>query len=443
MTFTNKDLKNMIIPLFFEQLLVMLVGIIDTFIVSFVGESAVSGVSLVNSFNTIFIYLFTALASGGAVVISQYIGRKEQEATNRASGQLLMFSIVFSFILMILVLIFNESLLRLLFGRVENSVMQACITYLRISAYSYPALAIYNAGAALYRSMAKTSTTMYISIASNIINCIGNCIGVFVLHAGVAGVAYPSLIARVFSAVVITFLCFNKTLTTYYEKKHIFVFDAKMLKRVLNIAVPNGIEQGIFQLVKVALSSVVALFGTYQIAANGVAQSIWSLAALVGVTMAPVFITVIGQCMGAKDIDNAHYYFKKLMKITVIFSIIWNVFILLITPLFLQYYQLSSETKHLVFVLVIIHNIFNTIAFPFSGPLSNGLRATGDVKYTMIVSILSTVVVRGILSIIFGITFNLGVIGIALAMCADWSMRAIVFHLRYKSDKWTQFTVIE
>lgn len=277
MTFTNKDLKNMIIPLFFEQLLVMLVGIVDTFIVSFVGESAVSGVSLVNSFNTIFIYLFTALASGGAVVISQYIGRKEQEATNRASGQLLMFSIVFSFILMILVLIFNESLLRLLFGRVENSVMQACITYLRISAYSYPALAIYNAGAALYRSMAKTSTTMYISIASNIINCIGNCIGVFVLHAGVAGVAYPSLIARVFSAVVITFLCFNKTLTTYYEKKHIFVFDAKMLKRVLNIAVPNGIEQGIFQLVKVALSSVVALFGTYQIAANGVAQSIWSL----------------------------------------------------------------------------------------------------------------------------------------------------------------------
>ena len=250
MTFTNKDLKNMIIPLFFEQLLVMLVGIVDTFIVSYVGESAVSGVSLVNSFNTVFIYLFTALASGGAVVISQYIGRKEKEATNRASGQLLMFSVVFSFVLMILVLVFNESLLRLLFGCVEDSVMQACITYLKISAYSYPALAIYNAGAALYRSMAKTSTTMYISIASNFINCIGNCVGVFVLHAGVAGVAYPSLIARAFSAIVITFLCFNKTLITYYEKKHVFIFDTKMLKRVLNIAVPNGIEQGIFQLVK-------------------------------------------------------------------------------------------------------------------------------------------------------------------------------------------------
>lgn len=440
--FTNKDLKNMIIPLFFEQLLVMLVGIVDTFIVSYVGESAVSGVSLVNSFNTVFIYLFTALASGGAVVISQYIGHHEEELTNRSSGQLLMFSTLFSVVLMILVLIFNQSLLRLLFGRVENSVMQACITYLKISAYSYPALAIYNAGAALYRSMAKTSTTMYISIVSNIINCIGNCIGVFVLHAGVAGVAYPSLIARTFSAIVITILCFNKKLTTYYEKKHIFVFDGEMLKRVLNIAVPNGVEQGIFQLVKVALSSVVALFGTYQIAANGVAQSIWSLAALIGTTMGPVFITVIGQCMGANDLEGAHFYFKKLMKITLSLSILWNGFVLIITPLFLQYYQISSQAKHLVFILVVIHNLFNTIAFPFSGPLSNGLRAAGDVKYTMIVSILCTVVVRGILSLIFGIALNLGVIGIALAMCADWTMRAIIFHLRYKSDRWTEFNVI-
>ena len=190
--FSNQDLKAMIIPLFLEQLLVMLVGIIDTFVVSYVGESAVSGVSLVNSFNTIFIYLFTALASGGAVVISQYLGNKDQDNTMKSSSQLLMFSTIFSIVLAILVLIFNESLLRLLFGKVEASVMQACVTYLRISAYSYPALAIYNAGASLYRSMGKIKMTMYISIISNIINVIGNMIGVFVLHAGVAGVAYPS-----------------------------------------------------------------------------------------------------------------------------------------------------------------------------------------------------------------------------------------------------------
>lgn len=440
--FTNKDLKNMIIPLFFEQLLVMLVGIADIFVISYAGESAVSGVSLVNMFDTIFIYLFTALASGGAVVISQYIGKKDKTQSVKASSQLLMFSTLFSIVLSILVLVFHKWLLTSLFGKVENSVMEACVTYLRISACSYPALAIYNAGAALCRSMGKTKVTMYVSIISNVINVIGNIIGVFVLHAGVAGVAYPSLIARIFSAVAITVVCFNKKYDAYYVKEWILKLDKTLLSKILKIAVPNGIENGIFQLVKVALSSVIALFGTYQIAANGVAQSIWSLAALIGVTMGPVYITVIGQCMGAHDIKSATYYYKKLMKLTLFVSIAWNVFVFLITPIFMRFYALSPETKELVIILVLIHNVFNTVAFPFSGPLSNGLRAAGDVKFTMIVSIASTVLGRFIFSIIFGVYLNMGVIGIAFAMCLDWSVRGIIFFLRFKSNKWTKFKVI-
>ena len=208
--FSNRTLAAMIIPLFLEQLLVMLVGLADTLTVSYAGEAAVSGVSLVNQFNTIFIYLFTALASGGAVVISQYIGKREHEEAGKAADQLLTFSVLFSVALSVVVLIFNEAILRLMFGKVEPEVMQACITYLRISAYSYPALAVYNAGAAVYRSLGKTSVTMYLSILSNVINIVGNITGVFVLKAGVAGVAYPSLIARTFSAVVITCLCFGK-----------------------------------------------------------------------------------------------------------------------------------------------------------------------------------------------------------------------------------------
>ena len=434
--FSNKELRSMIITLFFEQLLVMLVGIVDTFVVSSCGEAAVSGVSLVNQFNTIFIYLFTALASGGAIIVSQYIGNKDEKRTVLSSSQLLMFSIVFSIVLSILVLIFNKQLLGLLFGKVESDVMKACVTYLRISAYSYPALAIYNAGAALYRSMAKTKVTMYISFAANIINVVGNIIGVYVLKAGVAGVAYPSLISRVFSAIIITVLCFNKKLEAYYDLKDIFRFDGKMLKRILNIAIPNGVENGIFQLVKVAM------FGTYQIAANGVAQSIWSLAALVGSAMGPVFITVIGQCMGAKDADQAKFYFSKLIKWSLIFSIVWNVLILAITPFILQFYNLADETKHLIIILVIIHNIANTVVFPLSGPLSQGLRATGDVKFTMIVSIASTVGGRLVLSIILALGLHLGVIGIALAMCGDWTIRAIIFYYRYKSNAWTKFEVI-
>lgn len=440
--FSNKALKEMIIPLFFEQLLVMLVGLADTLAVSYAGEAAVSGVSLVNQFNTIFIYLFTALASGGAVVISQYIGRKAMDDAGESASQLLMFSAVFSVLIGALVLIGNKGMLCLMFGKVEDDVMQACMAYLRISAYSYPALAVYNSGAALFRSIGKTSVTMYLSVVSNIINVIGNLIGVFVLRAGVLGVAYPSLIARTFSAVVITFLCFQKKNGVFYARKWIFQWNGDFMRHILRIAIPNGMENGVFQLVKVALSSIVALFGTYQIAANGVAQSIWSLAALAGVAMGPVFITVIGQCMGNGDTVVADAYFKKLTRITLLFSSVWNLLIFVLTPFFLRFYALETETKQLVVLLVLIHNLFNAIAYPFSGALSNGLRAAGDVKFTMYVSILSTIAVRLLLSWVLGIVLQMGVIGIASAMVCDWVIRAVIFLWRQKSGKWKTFQVI-
>lgn len=440
--FSNKALKEMIVPLFLEQLLIMLVGLADTLVVSYAGEAAVSGVSLVNQFNTIFIYLFTALASGGAVVISQYIGRKAMDAAGESASQLLLFSVIFSALVSTLVLIGNEGMLRLMFGKVESDVMQACITYLRISTYSYPALAVYNAGAALFRSMGKTSVTMYLSVASNIINVIGNLIGVFVLHAGVAGVAWPSLIARTFSAGVITVLCFRRKNDVFYAEKWIFQWNGELMRNILRIAIPNGLENGVFQLVKVALSSMVALFGTYQIAANGVAQSIWSLAALAGVAMGPVFITVIGQCMGNRDIQAAEVYFQKLTKITLVLSSVWNLLIFLLTPLFMRFYALEPDTKQLVIWLVLIHNLFNAIAYPFSGALSNGLRAAGDVKFTMYVSVISTIAVRLLLSWLLGVILQMGVIGIAIAMVSDWIIRAIIFFWRQKSGKWKTFQVI-
>lgn len=440
--FSIKSLKEMIIPLFLEQLLVMLVGMADTLIVSYAGEAAVSGVSLVNQFNTIFIYLFTALTSGGAVVISQYIGRKADDDAGKSSSQLLSFSAIFSILITVLILIGNKRIIFWMFGKVEDSVMQACVTYLRISAYSYPALAIYNAGAALFRSMGKTNVTMYLSAVSNIINVIGNLIGVFILHAGVAGVAYPSLLVRAFSAVMITVLCFQRKNEVFYHFKWIVLWNGEHMRQILKIAIPNGMENGVFQLVKVALSSIVALFGTYQIAANGVAQSIWSLAALAGVAMGPVFITVIGQCMGNGDADAADHYFKRLTRITLLISSAWNLLIFLLTPFFMKFYALQPETKRLVIWLVLIHNVFNAAAYPFSGALSNGLRAAGDVKFTMYVSVISTIAVRLLLSWFFGIVLQMGVIGIAIAMVCDWSIRAVIFFWRQKSGEWKTFQVI-
>lgn len=440
--FSNQDLKALIIPLFLEQLLTILVGLADTFVISFVSEAAVSGVSLVNSFNTIFIFLFTALASGGAVIVSQYIGSRKNEDAGEAASQLLMVSAVFSAAIVLFLLLAGRPLMRVIFGRVEEDVMEACVTYLRISAYSYPALAVYNAGAALYRSIGKTNVTMYIAVVSNLINVTGNIIGVFVLRAGVAGVAWPSLIARTFSAIVVTVLGFRTKNGVYYTKQRIFRWNCGLLKRILQVAVPNGVEQGIFQFVKVALSSVAALFGTYQIAANGIAQSIWSLAALVCVTMGPVFITVIGQCMGAGDTGQAEYYFHKLLKITLAVSVVWNAAVFALTPAVLHFFDVEPETKRLVVWLVLIHNLFNCLAFPFADPLGKGMRAAGDVKFTMVWSIVTTIGVRLVFSILFAIVLQMGVTGIALAMCLDWCTRAAVFYIRFRSGKWKRYQLI-
>ena len=425
----------MILPLLMEQFLLMLVGLADTMVVSYAGEAAVSGVSLVNSFNTIFINLFTALASGGAVVVSQYIGRRDMKMASESSSQLLMVATVFAVVISIPVLIWKVPLLKGLFGKVEPDVMEACKTYLRISVYSFPALGIYNAGTALYRSIGKTSVTMKISIVSNLINVAGNLIGVFVFRAGVAGVAYPSLIARTFSAVVITLLCFREK-EVRYVGRWIFQWNRELLKKMLSIAIPNGVESGIFQFVKVALSSVVALFGTYQIAANGISQSIWSVAALISVTMGPVFITVIGQCMGAGDIRQAEYYFRKLTKVTVCISVAWNTLIFLITPLLIKIFAVSRQTGQMILYLVLIHNIANAVVFPFADPLGKGLRAAGDAMFTMGISLFTTIGVRLILSIL------LGVIGIALAMCLDWTVRGVIFWIRFRQGKWKTYRVI-
>ena len=468
--FSNHDLKILIIPLFLEQLLEVLVGVSDTFMVSYAGEAAVSGVSLVNMFNTVFIFLFSALAAGGAVVVSQYIGSRDEKNGNLSAGQLVMISAVFSAAVMIFSLALKLQLLRLLFGEVDRDVMEACVTYLQISAYSYPAIAVYNAGAAIYRSMGKTNVTMVISLAANGLNIVGNAVGVFVLHAGVAGVAYPSLIARTFSAVVILCLCFGSPrgaerklpdgrqgeqgsgtedeaaagspVRVRLKWKNIFRWDGGMVRRILGIAVPNGIENGLFQLVKVALSSITALFGTVQIAANGVAQSFWSVAALMGTALGLAFVTVIGQCMGAGDTDAAEYYMKKLLRITVLASVLWNALILLATPFVLKGYALSDEAADLVAILVLIHNFFNALFYPFSGALANGLRAAGDVKFTMYVSIFSTIGCRVVFSILFGIWLDLGVTGIALAMCLDWMIRAAFFWIRFRRGKWKEFRVI-
>ena len=442
MRFSDRDLRRLIWPLFVEQFLLMLVGIADTFTVSFASEADVSGVSLVNSFNTVLVFLFTALSSGGAVIISQYIGRGDEKSASRASGQLLMISALLSLALAIPMEFFSDGLLRLLFGRVEADVFAACRVYLRITALSLPFLAVYDAGAALCRSIGRANVTMYISAAANVLNIAGNLVGVFVLRRGAAGVAVPSLISRALSAAAVTAYCFSRRNSVRYAARGIFSWDGPLLGKILRVALPNGVENGVHQLVKVALSSMIATFGTYQIAANGVAQSIWSMAAIMGLAMAPAYTTVIGQCMGARDIDAANYYFKKLDRWTFVLSVLWNAAVFAATPLLLRRSAISEEAKALTVWLVLINNIFNGLAYPFAGPLGSGLRAAGDVKFTMLVSISLTIGARLLFSLLFGLWLGWGAVGVALGMSLDLVLRGAVFLRRLRSQKWTKFELI-
>ena len=440
--FSNRDLKNLIVPIFVEQFLLMLVGIADTFVVSFSSEADVSGVSLVNAFNTVLVFLFTALSSGGAVIISQYLGSGDRRRAEGAAGQLLTASAVIAALLTAAILLLADPLLALLFGQVEPAVMAASRTYLVITAWSLPALAVYDAGAALCRSVERAGATMYISTAANVFNIAGNCVGVFVLDLGAAGVAWPSLISRVFSAAAVTVYCFRAESPVRYRTGEIFTLDGDLLRRIMGVALPNGVENGVHQLVKVALSSMVALFGTAQIAANGVAQSIWSMASIMGLAMAPVYTTVIGQCMGAGAVGEANFYFRKLDRITLMLSILWNAFVFVLTPFIVRYSAISAQAKELVIWLVLINNIFNGLAYPFAGPLGSGLRAAGDVKFTMAVSIALTVAARLLFSVLFGLWLDWGVIGVAVGMSIDLVLRGAAFLWRLRSQRWTRFHLI-
>ena len=441
-SFPNSALRKMIIPLLIEQLLQMIVGIADTLMVSYAGEATVSGVSLDTMLYTIFIYLFTAVATGGAVVVSQYIGLKDKRQADLAASQLYTIAAIASVACMGLVLVLGPAILNLLYPSVEPDVMAACRTYLWIVTLSFPANALYNAGAALYRSMGRTRTTMYVSVAMNLLNVIGNAIGIFVFKAGAAGVAWPTTLSWYFAAVVMTRLCLNPKGQVTLRLNGSLRPQKDMSLRILRIAVPNAIENTLFQLAKVVLGALIATFGTSQIAANGIGQTIWSLAACMCVSMGPVFITVIGQCMGAGDTEAAEWYMHKLTRLSLALAILWNLLVLALLPLILPLYNVSAETKHLILVIVIIHNAFAALVQPFSSPLSAGLRAAGDVKFTMWSSIFATVVCRTILSFILGLWLNMGIVGIALAMGLDWCIKGALDIIRWRSGKWKQFKVI-
>ena len=433
--FSKKDLRKLIIPLILEQTLAITVGMADTMMISSAGEAAVSGVSLVDMFNNLIISVLAALATGGAVVTSQCIGAGRREEACRSARQLVFTEAAITIGISVLVLLFHRQILGLFFGQIEADVMQNAIIYLIISVFSFPLLAVYDSCAALYRSMGNAQITLKISLLMNVINVVGNAIGVYVLKLGVAGVAIPSLVSRGVAGVVLFTLLHNPDNLVFLTRGK-FKVDATIVKRILFIGIPSGIENGIFQLGRVLVVSIIAAFGTSQIAANGVANSLDSMGCIVGQAMSLAMITVIGRCVGAGEEGQVRYYTKKLLGETYFYTAVINSIILLLLPWILQIYGLGEETTRLSYILVMIHDGMAIFLWPASFVLPNMLRACNDVKYTMVVSIFFMITFRIGFSYVFGVHMGWMAVGVWAAMVIDWVFRVLCFVGRYLAGTW-------
>jgi len=440
--FANQDLYKLFLPVIIEQFLEYLVGLADSMMVAHVGESAVSGVSLVDFVMALLISVFAALSTGGAVIAGQYIGRKQMEESREAANQLVWFSGAISIIIMVLIYLAKPFILNGLFGQITNEVRSGANTYLMITAISIPFLALYNAGAAIFRTMGNSKLPMKIMLYMNIAHAIGNAILIYGFNFGVEGVAIPTLIARIAAAVIVITMALNKKRSIYITKSLKHKFNWLILKRILSIGVPYGLENGLFYFGRIIVLSLVATFGTASIAANAVSGTIVMFQVLPGMAIGLGMTVVVSRCVGAKDYQQAKDYTKKIMGFVYVAHVVSCVAVLAVLPFILDVYGLSETATLLTRQNVWWHAAFMVVVWPLAYTLPVTFRAAGDAKFPMMIGILSMFLCRIALAYLLSTYFNMGMFGTWVAMFIDWIVKAIIFGRRYISERWTEFCSI-
>ena len=443
MLFSRDALVRLIVPLVIEQLLAICIGMADTIMVTSVSESAVSAVSLVDSINILLIQLFSAMATGGAVVAAQYLGRRDQNNACKAAKQLMYSSVLIAMVIGALAVVFCRPLLQLCFGALAPSTMAFCEIYFLLSALSYPALAAYNAGAALLRAMGNSKASMFTSLLMNMTNVIGNAILIYGFKMEVAGAATASLLSRILGAVIMLRMMLNTHAPIHIKRITHPEFDFSMIRLIFRQGIPNGLENSMFQIGKLLVAGIVALFGESIIAANAIGNTMTTFFQLPGSAIGLAMVTVVGQCIGAKDYEAVKKYTKKLMLIT--YGVVWamTLLMLLFSKQILSFYSLSEETTTMTMEVFIVHGICAVIVWPLAFALPNALRAANDVRFTMIVSLLSMWIFRIGFSYILAIYFNMGILGTWIAMCIDWFCRGACFVIRFARGKWKNISFID
>ena len=440
--FDNRSLVALIIPLVVEQLLAVLVGMADSIMIASVGEAAVSGVSLVDQVMVLLINIFAALATGGAVVAGQYLGHRKKDAACESATQLVWFITICAVVITALVYAGKSLILHGVFGQIEPDVMRHADVYLMIVTMSIPFMALYNAGAAVFRAMGNSKVSMQISIIMNVINVAGNAILIYGFHRGTEGVAIPTLVSRAVAAVLIIVLLCDEKQTLHIKRTWRYRVDWSHVRKILSVGVPNGLENSMFQLGKILVLSLVSTFRTYAIAANAVGNSIAMFQILPGMAINLAVTTVIARCVGAGDYEQVKYYNKKLLLITHIGTAVMAFSVFAVLPLILKAYHLSDVTAEATRQIIYFHGISAVLIWPLSFTLPSTFRASGDARACMIISMASMWLFRIIFSYVLGEYFGMGVFGVWVAMVIDWVFRALCFVIRYYRGGWKKQSLV-
>ena len=442
--FSNRLICSLLIPVVLEQLLNSIMGTADTMMVSNVGSAAISAVSLVDSINVLVIQAFSALAAGGAIVCAQYIGQKNKEKANESARQVLFIITAISVAVSLICLVFQKPLLRLIFGSVEPAVMSASETYFFYTALSFPFIAAYDSAASIFRAQDNTKGPMIISMISNVMNIAGNAVMIWVFHMGVAGAALSTLISRIFCAVVVII-----QLRKEREGQEIVVRDYfkirpdwSMIRRILGLGIPSGVENSMFQLGKLAIQSTVSTLGTAAIAAQAMTNILENLNGIAAIGVGVGLMTIVGQCLGAGRKDEAVYYIKKLCVIAEVIIIISCLGVFALTKPITILGGMEKESADMCFHMVMWITIVKPLVWIMAFIPEYGLRAAGDVKFSMIVSCCTMWACRFCLCVFLIRVMGFGPMGVWIGMFADWTLRGIIFTWRFHSRKWLQHKVI-
>lgn len=440
--FSRRFLFTLIIPLMIEQLLAVTIGMADTIMVASVGEVAVSAISLVDSITILIVTLFAAFATGGAVVASQYLGNKDYALANSAAKQLLTLSLGVSTLLLVSCVPFREPIISFIFGSIEEAVLASGSVYFLYILLSLPFLAAYNACAALFRSMGNSKVSLWVSVVMNLVNIIGNAYFIFVLKLGVVGAGLATLLSRIIGAIIILILLANPLNQISVRNYRHLQWRWEMIRRILRIGIPNGIEGSVFQIGKLLVQGFISVFGTASLAASAIAASVTGFVNIPGGAIGLASITVVGQAMGAKKPEQAVFYAKKLLLGAYLAMACIAILIYLFSHQIIAIFNLSAEATSIAVLLLHTAMIFSALFWPMAFALPNFLRAAGDVKYVMLVSMFSMWAFRVGFSYVLAVNMGLGAIGVWYGMYIDWVCRSICFLWRFSRGKWKTKRVI-